>query len=132
MVRVLPCQTWGWYYAVEDEVGEGDGVDEVLLLTRVEGPAQPFQFVGGRLVAELLFHVFVGLDEEASGAARGGRPSPTVRTTARIDLAGREELSAVVVLLAHLQEQPLVCLGEEAMCCGSAPSNRISWILSIT
>ena len=105
--------------AVEDEVGQGDGVDQVLLLTPVEGGgAQLLQLAGGGGPAQLLPHMLVGLGEEAAGAA-----ARVVDRLAQLgghglyhgadDLPRGEELTTVVVLLPHAQQQALVGLGQQ-------------------
>lgn len=54
--------------AVEDEVGEGDGVDGVVFFAPVEGFLfEGFEVVGGLDVVVVgACHVFVGLGEEAA------------------------------------------------------------------
>ena len=104
--------------AVEDQVREGDRVDEVGLLAAPERLlAQDPQLLGGRAVAQARPHVVERLGQEAAGAAArvvDRLADPRIdRPDHRPDhLARREELAAVVVLLAHLQEQALVGLAQ--------------------
>ena len=105
--------------AVQDQVGQRDRVDEVLLLAAVEGvlaqgPRAASAVASG---AQARAHVLEGLGEEAAGAAAGvvdrladlRVDDPDHRPD---DLARREELAAVVALLAHLEQQALVDLRE--------------------
>ena len=109
----------GLVNAVQHQVGQDYGIDEILLLTPVEGPgAQLLQLVGGGRLAQLPLHVLIGLGQEAAGAAAwvvdglpGFRGDGLHHGTDY--LARREELAAVVVLLAHPQQQPLVGLGQQ-------------------
>ena len=104
--------------AVQDEVGKRDRVDEVRLLATEERVlAQGAQVLRGCIRPEAVAHVLERLREEAPGAATrvidgladlrvdGADHRPD-------DLARGEELAAVVVLLAHLEQQAFVGLAE--------------------
>src|SRR5689334_19947671 len=96
--------------SVQDKIREGDRVDKVRLLPAPERVlAKSLQSVGRRSHPEPGTHPLEGLREKAAG--------PTARVVYRLadlgidrpdhcsnDLAWREELAAVVVLLPHLQE----------------------------
>ena len=103
---------------MENQVREGDRVDQVGLLAAPERLlAQEAQLLGGRGVAQAQPHVVEGLGQEAAGAAarvvdRLAHPRVDHPDHRADHLAGREELAAVVVLLAHLQEQALVGLAQ--------------------
>ena len=104
---------------VEDEVGQGDGIDRVVLLPTVEGAAlEGFELFRRRdLRVPGTGRVLVSLGKEAARTATG-----VVHRLAHLgiddtdhrpdDLARSEELAAVVPLLAHLEQEPLVHLGE--------------------
>ena len=105
--------------AVQHQVGERDGKDEVLLLAAEEGVVlQRVDVRAGGRVAQLARDVLVGHGEKAAGAAAGivDRVCPAsgwTRVHHRADhFARREELAAVGVLLAHLQQQVFVHLRE--------------------
>ena len=109
--------------AVQDEVGERDRVDQVLLLPSPERLlAKLPQQLRGRVGAEPLAHMLECLGEEAAGAAAGVVDRLADRRVDGAhhrpdDFARREELTAVVVLLAHLEQQALVGLAQgEEMC----------------
>ena len=103
---------------VENEVGEGDRVDQVVLLAAVEGtPPERLELLGCGRASQLPAHELVALGKEPAGAA--ARVVNGLADLGRNDLdhgaddfARREELAAVVALLAHLQQQALVNLGE--------------------
>ena len=105
--------------AVEDEVGEGDGVDGVVFFATVEGFLfEGFEVVGGLDIFVVgACHVFVGLGEEAAGAAAcvvDGFADFGVEGLdhGADDDAGGEELAAVVAFFAHFEQEAFVDLGE--------------------
>lgn len=81
------------------------------------GALEPLQLIAGYPVAQTGRHVFIGLGQEPAGAATG-----IVDRLADLgihhldhgpdDLAGSEELPAIVAFLAHLEQQALVNLGK--------------------
>jgi len=103
--------------AVQHQVGQSDGKDEILFLPAPECPLlERFELVG-RLDLFVVGsgHVLERLRQKAARAAAGivnglfhaGIDYLHHRLD---DLARREKLAAVVSLLAHLQEQPLIDL----------------------
>ena len=109
----------GVVYAVQNEVGERHGVDEVFLLAPVEsGGAERIQPLGGGGFAQAVLHMLIRLREKAARAACGVVNGFAKRWLDGLDhranhLSRGEELAAVVVLLAHAQQQPLVGLGQQ-------------------
>src|SRR5690606_16091948 len=103
----------------EHQVRERDRINEVLLFTSVERAVAEEVVVGSGRVAlpEFSRNVLVRLREETARAA-----ARIVNRLARLgvddldhgadDLARGEKLPAVVALLAHLEQQPLVNLRE--------------------
>ena len=102
---------------VQHQIGQRDGIDRVVLLSAVERAALEGLelFRRADLGVAGPGHVFEGLRQEAAGAAAGivhrlihlGVDDADHRPD---DLARGEELAAVVSLLTHLEQQPLVDL----------------------
>src|SRR3989454_5296317 len=99
---------------VDDEVGQGDGIDRVVLLPTVEGAAlEGFELLRRRdLRVPGTGRVLVSLGKEAARTATG-----VVHRLAHLgiddtdhrpdDLARSEELDSGLPLLAHLGQEPL-------------------------
>src|SRR5579863_7019225 len=96
--------------AVEDEVRQSDWERCVVRLTAVKG--RRLELLDLLRAFRLVFEVLVSLREEATGAAArvvDRLPDSGADRTddGADDLARREELPAVVVLLPHLQQEAL-------------------------
>ena len=107
--------------AMQHEIGQRDGEDEILLLPAEEGVVlQRVDVRAGRCVAQIAGDVLIGNGEKAAGAAAGIIDRVAQfrldRVHHRADhLARSEELPAVGVLLTHLEQQIFIHLrqGEE-------------------
>jgi len=104
--------------AVEHQVGQGDGIDHMIFLPPVEGPLfERLQLVGRRPLAQPFVHKVMGLGQKAAGSAsRIVYSLPDLRRQG-LDhgadhFAGREELPAVIVLVAQAEQQSFIDLGE--------------------
>jgi len=105
--------------AVDDEIGERDRIDQVLLFAAVEGARfQPLDGFRCDLGAEMAADVLHRLSEEAAGATTGIIDRLAGFGIDRSDdgaddLARGKELAAIIALLAHAQQQSLVGLRED-------------------
>ncbi len=104
--------------AMQYQIGQSDGIDEVFLFPAIECPLlEDGQLLSGSVVPHPLPNVLKTLGQKAAGAAAGvvhGLANARVyHLYHRFDyLARREELPAVVALLAHLEQQSFVDLRE--------------------
>jgi hypothetical protein len=110
--------------SVQNEIGKSDRVDQILLFAPVKGaPLQGLDLLARCRGAEPVAHELVALRQETSGSA--GRVVDRLAdgwcdraNHGPDDFARREELAAVVALLAHLEEESLVDLREGKDVCG--------------
>lgn len=109
--------------AVQHQVGQGDGVGQVVLLAPVEAVVLEHVELFGRYLATLAPHVFGRFGQEAARAAAGVAHRVADARVHRANhgtdqLARCVELAAVGVLLAHLQQQAFVHLGQHELVLG--------------
>ena len=105
--------------AMQHQIGQRDGIDQVFLFPAVEGAFLQRGVVFRRRAGliDSLFDVLVALGEEAASAATGivhrlANPGIDYPHHGADDFTGSEKLAAVIVLLPHFEQQPFVDLGE--------------------
>src|SRR5450756_1059922 len=101
--------------AMEDEVGESDGEDHVLLLAAKERVLLEEVDALGRSTRGMVMHVLVCLSQESTGAATRVVHHFAHAWLNRLhhradDLARRKELATIIALLAHLQQQAFIAV----------------------
>src|ERR1035437_6932026 len=96
--------------AMQNQISQGDGKNEIFLLPTKEGFLFESLHLASRcFLAEIVFHVLIALGEKTASAASGiidclADLGVNDLNHGADDFARSEELTTVIVLLAHLQQ----------------------------